>query len=266
MFEELLEEIAQENALRGTNTYLKLTVGLGALLLSLLSAGFVAPLFIALTMTGALLYLARIDARTLGEAFAAPVSFAVLSVAAIVLVSGGGGAIWSWQPFSWLSLSITPESIDYGIYVLCRTLGGMASLLFIALTTPMTDLFVVMRQCRVPPVLIELVMVVYRTIFTLLDQLVRCYDAQVMRLGYSTRRESIRSFATLCGAVFIASWNTGEDQIRAREMRCYDGRLVVLGETRPVETRPALAAAGFLLAALALTVLSGGVTLLGGAP
>ncbi len=266
MFEELLEEIAQENALRGTNTYLKLTVGLGALLLSLLSAGFVAPLFIAFTMTVALLYLARIDARTLGEAFAAPVSFAILSVAAIVLVSGGSGAVWIWQPFSWLSLSVTPTSVDYGIYVLCRTLGGMASLLFIALTTPMTDLFVVMRQCRVPPVLIELVMVVYRTIFTLLDQLVRCYHAQVMRLGYSTRRESIRSFATLCGAVFIASWNTGEDQIRAREMRCYDGRLVVLGETRPVEARPALAAAGFLLAALALTVLSGGVTLLGGAP
>ena len=266
MFEELLEEIAQENALRGVNTYLKLAVGLGALLLSLLSTGFVAPLFIALAMIGALLFLARIEPRTLGEAFAAPASFAILSVAAIVLVSGGSGAVWSLQPFFWLSLSVTPESVDFGFYVFCRTLGGMASLLFIALTTPMTDLFVVMRQCRVPPVLIELVMVVYRTIFTLLDQLVRCYHAQVMRLGYSTRRESVRTFATLCGAVFIASWNAGEDQIRAREMRCYDGRLVVLGETRPVEVRPVLASAGFLLSALALTALTGGVTLFGGMP
>ena len=266
MFEELLEEIAQKNALRGVNTYLKLAVGLGTLLLSLISTGFVAPLFIALAMTGALLALARIDLRTMVEVYAAPCSFAVLSVAVIVLVSGGGNPAWSWQPLSWLSLSVTPESVNVGFYVLCRTLGGMASLLFIALTTPMTDLFVVMRQCRVPSVLIELVMVVYRTIFTLLDQLVRCYHAQVMRLGYSTRRESIRSFATLCGAVFIASWNAGEDQIRARDMRCYDGKLVMLGETRPVEARAALAVAGFLVVAVVVTALSGDVTLLGGVP
>ena len=266
MFEELLEEIAQKNALRGVNTYLKLAVGLGTLLLSLISTGFVAPLFIALAMTGALLALARIDLRTMVEVYAAPCSFAVLSVAVIVLVSGGTGAAWSWQPLPWLSLSVTPASVDYGFYVLCRTLGGMASLLFIALTTPMTDLFVVMQQCRVPPVLIELVMVVYRTIFTLLDQLVRCYHAQVMRLGYSTRRESIRTFAILCGAVFIASWNAGEDQIRARERRCYDGRLVVLGETRPFEAGPALAVAGFLVAAAAVTALTGEVTLLGSLP
>ncbi|HOV67503.1 MAG TPA: CbiQ family ECF transporter T component, partial [Methanoregulaceae archaeon] len=157
------------------------------------------------------------------------------------------------------------EGINRGWMVLCRTLGGVASLLFVALTTPMTDLFVVMRSCRVPPALIELVMVVYRTIFILLDQLVRCYHAQVMRLGYSTRREAVRSFATLCGAVFIASWNAGEDQIRAREMRCYDGRLVPLGGTRPIEARPLLAVAGFLALGVAVTVLSGGMTLPGGA-
>jgi cobalt/nickel transport system permease protein len=257
MFEELLEDIARKNALREVNTSLKLAAGLGALLLTLASTGFVAPLFIAIVIVGSLLLLARIDPCTCAEAFAAPASFAVLSVAAIVLISGGDGAVWSWRPVPWLALSVTPESLDSGVFILCRTLGGMSALLLIAFTTPMTDLFEVMRQCRLPAALIELAMIVYRTIFILFDQLVQCYDAQVMRLGYSSRREAIRSFATLCGAVFLSSWTAGEDLVRARDLRCYDGNLVVLGTVRPVELRPALAVAGFLFVSSILVVLTG---------
>lgn len=262
MFEEFLEDIAQKNRLRGVNTYLKLTAGLGALLLSLLSTGYLSPLFIALILSGAVLLIARIDPYTYAELFVAPVSFAGLSVIAIVLISGGDGAFWSWQPLPWLSLSITAESINHGTHVLCRTLGGMSALLFIALTTPMTDLFEVMHRCRVPEVLVELSMIVYRTIFILLDQLVRVYHAQVMRLGYSTRRESIRSLATLCGAVFIASWNAGEDLVRARDLRCYNGKLVVLGTIRPVEPRPALAVTGFLIVSSVIAALTGDITIM----
>jgi len=266
MFEEFLEEIAQENALREVNTSLKLAAGLGALLLSLLSIGYVAPLFIAVVLSGAILLLARIDPYTYAELFATPLSFAGLSVVAILLLSGGTGALWSWQPLPWLALSVTPGSINQGVYAFCRVLGGTSALLFIALTTPMTDLFVVMRRCRVPVVLVELMTIVYRTIFILLDHLARCYHAQVMRLGYSTRQETLRSLSTLCGAVFIASWNAGEDLVRARDLRCYDGKLVVLGENSPVELRPALAVAGFLVAAACVTVLTGDVAIVRGGP
>lgn len=266
MFEEFLEEIAQGNGLREVNTSLKLAAGLGGLLLSLVSTGYVSPLFVAIVLSGAILILARIDPWTYTKIFVAPISFAGLSVIAIVLISGGSDALWSWQPLSWLSLSITTESINQGVFIFCRTLGGMSALLFIALTTPMTDLFGVMRQCRLPAVLIELVMIVYRTIFILLDQVVQCYHAQVMRLGYSTRRESIRSLATLCGAAFIASWNAGEDLVRARDLRCYDGKLVVLGAVRPVEFRPALAVAGFLVVSSILVILTGQITIMGGGP
>lgn len=260
MFEEFLEEIAQENALREVNTSLKLAAGLGGILLALVSTGYVAPLFIAVAMSVAVLLLARIDPFTYASIYAAPLSFALLSVAAIVLISGGSEELWSWQPLPWLSLSVAVESINQGFYVLCRTLGGTSALLFIALTTPMTDLFAVMRRCRVPASVVELSMIVYRTIFVLLDQLVQVYHAQVMRLGYSTRRESVTSFATLCGTGFIASWNAGEDLVRARELRCYEGALVVLGDVRPVEFRPALVAVGFLVAAASLAALTGTIT------
>ena len=162
MFEELLEDIAQKNGLREVNTYLKLTVGLGAILLCLLSTSYIPPLFIALLLTGAILILARVDAKTYAELFVVPLWFAIMSVAGIILISGGQDVFWSWDLLPSFSLSITRESINQGMFVFCRVIGGMSAMIFIALTAPMTDIFIVFRQCRIPEVVIDLMMIIYR--------------------------------------------------------------------------------------------------------
>jgi cobalt/nickel transport system permease protein len=185
-----------------------------------------------------------------------------MSVAGIVLIYGGEPVFWSWHPTLWFSLSITRESINQGFFVFSRVIGGMSAVCFIALTTPMTDLFTVMRQCRIPEVVIDLAMIIYRTIFILMDQVQQIYHAQVMRLGYSGWRESIHSFAMMCGAAFIASWDAGDDLIRAMDARCYNGKFALLGETRPIELRPLLILCAFLLVTSVAAIASQGMTLL----
>jgi cobalt/nickel transport system permease protein len=105
-------------------------------------------------------------------------------------------------------------------------------------------------------------MIIYRTIFIIVDQVKQIYNAQVMRLGYSTWRESIHSFASMCGAVFIASWNAGEDLIRAMDARCYDGKFALLGETRPVERIPFIAVLVFLSVSWLVVFLSKDMTII----
>lgn len=262
MFEELLEDVAQKNGLREVNTWLKLAAGLGGIILCLLSTGYASPLFIALVLSAAILVPARMDLRTYAELFIVPLWFALMSAAVIVLISGGEHVFWRWDPLPFFALSITRESINAGFFVLCRVIGSMSALLFIALTIPMTDLFAVMRQVRVPDVVVDLAMIIYRMIFFLMDQIQLIYRAQVMRLGYSTWRESIRTFAMMCGAAFIASWDAGDDLIRAMDARCYDGKFALLGESRPVELRPLAGLVLFLAAASAVVVASQGMTLL----
>lgn len=262
MFEEFLEDIAQKNGLREVNAYLKLTTGLGAILLCLISANFLAPLFIALILTCAIFFLARVDLKTYGELFFAPLFFALISVAGIILITGGPGEFWRWDLLPGFSLSITRESINQGVFVFCRVIGGMSAMIFIALTTPMTDIFIVLRRCRVPDVVIDLMMIIYRTIFILIDQVIQIYHAQVMRLGYSTYRESLYSFAALCGAAFIASWNAGEDLIRAMDARCYDGKFALLGESPPLKRIPCLAVVTFLLVSTTVVIITGTITIL----
>jgi cobalt/nickel transport system permease protein len=160
-----------------------------------------------------------------------------------------------------VSLSLTRESINYGFFVLCRVIGGTSALLFIALTTPMTDLFIVMRHCRIPYFVVDLAMIIYRTIFFMMDQVRQIYQAQVMRLGYSDWRESITSFSMMCGAAFIASWDAGDDLIRAMDARCYDGSFALLGESRPAGIPSLAALTLFLLAGSGAVIVSQGMTL-----
>jgi cobalt/nickel transport system permease protein len=138
----------------------------------------------------------------------------------------------------------------------------MSAVCFIALTTPTTDLFAVMRRCRIPSFVIDLAMIIYRTIFILMDQMRQIYNAQLMRLGYSTWLESIYSFSSMCGAAFIASWDVGDDLIRAMDARCYSGKFALLGENRSVEPVPLVALCTFLLAGAVAVILTQGMTIL----
>jgi cobalt/nickel transport system permease protein len=264
LFEEILEDIAQTNGLREVNTHVKIVTGLGALILCLLSQSYIAPLFIAALLSGAILFLARIDARTYGELFIVPFSFAVMSIAVIILLTGGGNEIyWSWSPFSWLSLSITQESLNRGIYIICRVIGGTSALIFIALTIPMTDLFVVMKQCRIPAAVIDFAMIIYRTIFLILNHVMQTYQAQIMRVGYGLSvRNTIQSFATMCGSGFVASWESGEDLIRAMDARCYDGKFATLGKTDSVHISSVVVVGLFFLISSAVIVITQNSTLL----
>jgi cobalt/nickel transport system permease protein len=262
MFDELLEDIAQRNGLREVNTSIKLAAGIGGILLCLLSSSYLAPLCIAVLLACAILFLAVVDAKTYSKLFTVPVWFAFFSVVGIIFIYGGNETFLRWDLLPWLSLSVTRESLNQGFFVFCRVIGGTSAMLFIALTTPMTDIFIVFRKCRIPEVVIDLMMIIYRTIFILMDQVVQVYSAQVMRLGYSTVKESIHSCASLCGAAFIASWDAGEDLIRAMDARCYDGKFAVLGENRPIERRPLLALAAFLVLSTVIVILSGNSTII----
>jgi cobalt/nickel transport system permease protein len=262
MFEELLEDIAQTSGLREVNTSLKLITGLGAIILCLASTSFIPPLFIAIVVTAAILLLGKVDIRTYAELFIVPLTFAIMSVAGIILIYGGHDIFWKWDIIPMLSLSITRESINQGVFVFCRVIGGMSAMIFISLTTPMTDIFVVFRQCRVPEVVIDLMMIIYRTIFFLMDQVIQIYQAQVMRLGYSGYRESVYSFASLCGAAFITSWDAGEDLVRAMDARCYDGKFAMMGENRPVEAFAGFIVAIFLALSAMMVVISGTITII----
>ncbi|MDV4342285.1 cobalt ECF transporter T component CbiQ [Methanoculleus sp. YWC-01] len=243
---EVLEDFAQTNGLRETNPGLKLFIGLASILLCVSSPGPVAPLLVAATMSAAILALAKIPARFYARLLLVPVSFSVMSIAVILFITAGGAVLLEVPA---LPLAVTADGANLALLLLTRVFGGMCSLYFIALTTPMTEIFDILRRLRVPAAFIDLSLLTYRFIFILIEEAGQIYRSQVMRLGYGRFRESVQSFGMLAGVLFIRTWESGEALMLAMDARCYDGRLGIPADSRPVSI-PALATALLYLSAV----------------
>lgn len=257
---DLLDGYAHSNSLRDKSPRLKLLLGLGAMLLSVASATPAAPLFIAVTMSLITIRLARIPGRIYSAFLLIPFSFSVLSAVVIAFLYGGGDQLLGFDVFG-ISLGIREEGANLALLLIARTFGGMCSLFFIALTTPMLEIFSILKSLGLPDFLIELSMLMYRYIFVFLDQAAMIHSAQVMRLGDAGIKNSINSFSMLSGVLFLRSWEQGERLIVAMDARCYNGKLNLMEEAGKIEPKEIFAVIGYIALVSAIAILTRGIQL-----
>jgi cobalt/nickel transport system permease protein len=258
---DLLDDYAQNNALRDTSPYIKMLLGLGSILISVSSTTPVAPLFVALTMSLATLILAKIPGRIYSRLLLVPLSFALISAAVVAFMHGSGQTLYSVELFG-TTLHLQTDGVELAVLLIARTFGGMCSLFFIALTTPMIEIFATLKSLHIPESIIELSMMIYRYIFVFLDQADRIHSAQMMRLGDASARSSLTSFAMLSSVLFLSSWEQGERLIVAMDSRCYDGKLGLMEEENKAAPSQIIAVALYLIATATISVLSRNVSLL----
>ena len=243
---DLLDDWAQSNALRDTNAWLKLSLGLGAILISVSSITPLAPLSVAVTMSVITVMLAKIPGRFYSRLLLLPLSFALLSAVVVAFMHGSGQALFTANIFG-LQVSLREDGANLALLLIARTFGGMCSLFFIALTTPMVEIFAVLKSLWIPESVLELSMMIYRYIFVFLDQAAMIHNAQVMRLGDVGARSSLNSFTMLSSVLFLRSWEQGERLIVAMDARCYNGMLDLMDQCPGPKPKEVFAVATYLL-------------------
>ena len=163
----------------------------------------------------------------------APAFFAVTGVLIIAFFSGSGQELLSFKLIGY-TFSVKADGLELALLVLSRSLSGMCCLYFLALTTPMIELFAVLKASRLPESFIELSMLIYRYIFVFLDMALSIKYAQTVRLGYSNFRRSVYSMGMLGSTLFIRSWEQGDKLFLAMNSRCYDGKMTLFEVHKPV--------------------------------
>jgi cobalt/nickel transport system permease protein len=113
--------------------------------------------------------------------------------------SFGGLVVGNWYGF--ISQSGLVQAIEVGV----RSIACTSCLLFILFTIPFAELLSVLRQCRIPTVLIDLLLLMYRFIFLFLDVLTQLQLAQRARGGYRTRQRWMHSTGLLVSQLMVRS-------------------------------------------------------------
>jgi cobalt/nickel transport system permease protein len=226
----IIDSYAYTNALRQVDPAQKGGLALLAILLCLLLDRPVVGLLTLGWMFAFATLWARIPPLVFGRVLLAEGLFLALSVVGVAVSVGiepaaAPVAAWWFGPF-WIGAS--QETLARAARLLTRALGCAAILNFLILTTPLTDLIVLLRRLRLPETLIDLMTITYRSIFVLLESLQRMARAQDARLGYSNAWRAMRSAGLLGSQIFIDAYRRSQRMQVALESRGLDGPLRVL--------------------------------------
>ncbi|OGU15881.1 MAG: cobalt ECF transporter T component CbiQ [Geobacteraceae bacterium GWC2_53_11] len=185
-----------------------------------------------------------------------PALFLLWSCLALAVSFSGGEIHLAEIPFLHLTISLSRQGIDQAELALARSLGASLSLLFLALTTPMTEIMGLLRSLGAPRLMIELMTIAYRQIFVFLEITGQIRAAQEARLGYASPRLAMKSLAGLTGNILLRSLSRARQNHQALLARGYDSKLRFLSPPHNWSPRnlAAAVAAGITLNILALAI------------
>lgn len=155
-----------------------------------------------------------------------------------------------------VSLHLAQSELPRIAQVCCRSLASLSALLFLTLTTPLSDIIALLRRCKVPDTLLDLMTLCYRTLFVLSEAIHETITAQSARLGYSSLRLSLRSLGVVVANLIVQVWGRSQALHLAALARNNDGSLRFLESVYPDSPRNiAIAAiAGSLIVVLSVTL------------
>ncbi len=257
----ILDDYAVLSPLRYKNNWLKLSVVTFGILTGVSSNSPLVPLVIAACMSFATVRFGRIPSGPYLRLLAAPAGFVLVSAVIIAFFFGEGVKLFSFDVLGF-TLGVSSAGLNMALLVLARTLGGMSCLLFLSLTTPMIELFSVLKTTKLPDSFIEISMMMYRYIFVFLEVAMGVKYAQTVRLGYKDFSTSFRSVVMLGTNLFIRSWEQGEKLYVSMNSRCYDGKLTMLDEKRPIKLPEALLACSYFVLVMFVFLYTRGMSLI----
>ncbi|MDO4273166.1 MAG: cobalt ECF transporter T component CbiQ [Eubacteriales bacterium] len=169
-----------------------------------------------------------------------PLAFLLLSTLAIMFnLSHTPGDLISLPLGSWY-LSASREDLAYAFQLIATALGAVSCLYFLSFNTPMPDILDVLRAMHCPRLIIELMLLIYRFIFVLLEISSAISTSQKSRLGNINYKTSLKSFGALASALFIRAMKKSNALYDAMESRCYMGTIHVLSENYPPRKKEVL--------------------------
>jgi cobalt/nickel transport system permease protein len=207
------------NLLTAIDARVKIAFIISALILNLVSGHILTSIAIAVFCLITLLWF-HIPLRLLLLRLILPIGMAIMILLTQMLLIGNTPLV-SLSMAS-LHINLYREGLEHGLLILSRVIAGILLILFLSLSTPVHKLLSAFRWLKVPNVLIELGLLIYRYIFVLLDEAIIMIAAQKTRLGYNNWKRSINSLFTLSALLILRSYDRAERIYQAMLVRGYD--------------------------------------------
>ncbi|NJL49774.1 MAG: cobalt ECF transporter T component CbiQ [Leptolyngbyaceae cyanobacterium SM2_5_2] len=230
-----IDSLVYTNRLRWLPPGQKLSFAIVLMGLSLMAHPIVQILISVWLVLWIVIY-ANIPANFYFRLLLLPLGFLLTSLPAVVINGVGLNSIQSVQADVWqgwgmgigsLYLYVSQTGLHQAGLLFVRVLATTSSTFFILLTTPFSEIVQILRQLRCPAVLVEVMLMMYRFIFTLLAIADELWMAQNSRCGYVTFNRGIKSLGLLVGQLLQRSLLSYRQASLSLASRGFNGELRV---------------------------------------
>lgn len=185
-----------------------------------------------------------------------PLTFILLGTIAI-------GVDFSSQPigqfncflgFGYLFTSV--DKLQEMAFLMLKVFGAISAMIMMTLSTPSAEIIGVLRKAHVPKLIIELLNLIYRYIFILLDVFNNMRNSADSRQGYCDFKTSCYTFGSVASNMLVVSLKKANAYYTAMEARGYEGELVFLEDEKKLQPRQLIIAAAFLIFLILLAIIT----------
>lgn len=235
-----IDSYAYASRLFCVNSGLKVGSALFFLLFGLMCNSIAVSLLLIIVMLLVTVCVGKLSLHDYFSLMLIPIVFIVLSSIAI-LFDFSTKPLGQYRIFlGFFYLITSDDNILQTIRLICRAMGAISCLYMMVLSTPTSEIIRLMRKCKVPQLVCELMHMIYRFIFILMDVQYRMTVSAKSRLGYCDVKTSFYSFGNIAGNLLVLSLRRANAYYDALEARCYDGDIVFLSENPPLQPKQLL--------------------------
>ncbi|HBE78411.1 MAG TPA: cobalt ECF transporter T component CbiQ [Firmicutes bacterium] len=230
-----IDRYAYCSRLRDTNPLEKFIFAFTTMVICLWANSIVVSIVIITLMIGVAVLKGGIPLSFYLKLILIPFSFLMIGVLTIAInvIVESSKMLWGFQIFGY-TLGFTVQSLELAAKVFFKALGAVTCLYFLSLTTPIADILSVLKKFKFPVLFLELMILIYRFIFMLIETADQMFLSQISRLGYYGLKNGLDSLGQMGSTLFIRSYKRSQDLYITLEARCYQGKLEVLEEVYPI--------------------------------
>ena len=133
------------------------------------------------------------------------------------------------------------------VFLILKVFAAVSALQMMILSTPSSEIICVLRKAHVPKLIIELMNMIYRYIFILMDVYTKMKNSAESRQGYCDFKTSYYTFGSIASNMLVISLKKANSYYDAMEARCYDGDLIFWEEDKKIEKIQIVTAAVFII-------------------
>lgn len=223
----LIDRYAYTNKLANSNPYIKFVIVVISLGITTITKNNYINLSIFILMGFLTTMVAGIPLQKYLKILLLPMSFLLISIFTILISFGAVDIyIWSIKLFN-TYIGISQISLNDSVLLTTRVLGSISATFFLGLTTPLNNIILVFKKIHLPATIIELIVLIYRSIFIFLEEVGEIYMGQEIKFGYSSFNKSLKSTSLLLRSLFVRVMLRYKDMVISLECKLYDGEFKI---------------------------------------